>query len=201
MRASAGIEWVYTRKRTAQIRCRSISPCHAWYHVLQRRESQGQGQNLYCGLTKNRNSKVTDIYPGVTDVYRNGLLHVISRGSPLARLFTLLANDSSSAGLYCKLEDWIFANLYCNFVMKQRHLNTPNTSRWATSSKCPSSPNSAAAAPCPAAGLASSIPGAHPARLCGSRLLCSTPVRGPLQTRVFRKFSASFRPCVPEASR
>ena len=155
---------------------------------------------LRCS-TKTRSSKVTDIYPGVTDVYRNGLLHVISRGSPLARLFTLLANDSSSAGLYCKLEDWIFANLYCNFVMKQRHLNTPNTSRWATSSKCPSSPNSAAAAPCPAAGLASSIPGAHPARLCGSRLLCSTPVRGPLQTRVFRKFSASFRPCVPEASR
>ena len=65
-----------------------------------------QNRNLYCGLApqrgEHRGSKVTDVYPGVTDVYRNGLLHVISRGSRTV-VFTLLANDSSSAGLYCKL--------------------------------------------------------------------------------------------------
>ena len=44
---------------------------------------------LYCGLApqrgEHRGSKVADVCPGVTDVYRNGLLHV-SRGSPLAHI-------------------------------------------------------------------------------------------------------------------
>ena len=46
--------------------------------------NQNQNQNLYCGLApqrgEHRGSKVTDVYPGVTGVYRNGLFFIFLVG-------------------------------------------------------------------------------------------------------------------------
>ena len=54
------------------------------FKILLDEIGQNQNQNLYCGLApqreEHRGSKVTDVYPGVTDVYRNGLLHMFLVG-------------------------------------------------------------------------------------------------------------------------
>ena len=59
------------------------------------KERPSELTNLSAARGTYRGSKVTDVYPGVTDVYRNGLLHMISRGSPFAHISTTLVQCAS----------------------------------------------------------------------------------------------------------
>ena len=68
-----GVRWLWDRCNTSGLF--EPDPRRFSINIIRNQKNQ----NLYCGLAQrgeHRGSKVTDGYPGVTDVYRNGLLHM-----------------------------------------------------------------------------------------------------------------------------